>query len=137
MTAHEETLLRSRLADAVTRDFLDGLPDPLPVSVLATRLRVSRTAVMHHVRRGALVATRVDGRWVIDQAASEAGLQRLLAGIRARRPAVRSEAFTRQEAVYVAVRGLALERLADLMEREHTSAEEVVDELLRGRPDEL
>lgn len=115
------------------QDFIDDLPSPLGVAELAMRLRVSRASVMHHVRRGNLVARRDHGRWVVDVEASDGHLREMIRGIGVRKPTVPASTFDRTRTVYLPLRGEVLDRLVVLMEREHSSAERVIEELLAER----
>ncbi|MGG7510450.1 helix-turn-helix domain-containing protein [Plantibacter sp. YIM 135249] len=133
MDETREAELRGRVSDAVVQDFIDDLPRPLGVAELSLRLRVSRASTMHHVRRGHLVACRVDGRWVVDVEASDRFLREMIESIRARRPALAASAFDGTRTVYVPVRGAVIDRLAALMEQQHATAERVIEDLLADR----
>ncbi|MGG7465176.1 helix-turn-helix domain-containing protein [Plantibacter sp. YIM 135347] len=128
-----EVELRRRLSVAVVQDFIDDLPEDLRVSVLATRLRVSRASIMHHVRRGHLAATRVDGHWIIDVEASDRHLREMIRGVGIRRPVVSATSLEHPRTVYVPLRGSILDRLTEIMEREQVTVERFIEDLLLDR----
>lgn len=80
---------RATLESAFVQDFIDGLPRPIGASQLAGILRVSRHDVYMGLRRGSLVATKLDDIWLIDPQRSRTWIEkryrRLVKNIRADR----------------------------------------------------
>ncbi|MGG7507516.1 hypothetical protein [Plantibacter sp. YIM 135249] len=76
---------RQRLREALIQDFVDDLPSPLYATRLAKVLRVRKEVVHRAIERGALTATKVDGAWVVDAAASRPYLRGAILRLSARR----------------------------------------------------